>query len=74
MCFIKWFDNLVLDKETINYTTENSIELEKGELVIIDNDYIFSEEDFNKLPEKERNAYSRGIYGYETKYKSEKRR
>lgn len=68
------FDNLVLDKETINYTTDNSIELEKGELVIIDNDYIFSEEDFNKLPERERNAYSMGIYGYERKYNNKKRK
>ena len=33
-------------KEAINYTTENDLELEKGDLVILDNEFIFEEEDF----------------------------
>ncbi|MBQ9071568.1 MAG: hypothetical protein IJY25_00215 [Bacilli bacterium] len=33
-------------KESINYTTENDIELDKGELVILDNEFIFEEKDF----------------------------
>jgi len=67
------FKNLSPVKEAINYTTDNLDDLTEGELIIIDNDYIYSLEDFKKLPEDSRELYLDAIKEYEEKYKKEGR-
>lgn len=66
-----YFDDLTFENEVINYTTDNQEELEQGELVILDNDYIFTEDEFDKLPEKIKESYLIWISSYETKYQKE---
>lgn len=69
-----YFKELNPVKEAINYKTENNDELDKNELVIIDNDYIFTEEEFYSLPQKTRETYMDSISEYEQKYQEEKRK
>ena len=65
-----YFDNLNPAKEAINYTTENNEELQAGEIVIIDNDYIFTKSEFNKLSAKKRLDYLGNVEQYELEYSS----
>ena len=38
-----------IDKNATGYTSENKEILKKGDVVILDNDYIFTEEEFQRL-------------------------
>lgn len=67
------YKNLDPVKEAINYTTDNLEDLSEGELIIIDNDYVYSLEDFKKLPEDSQELYWDAIKEYEEKYKKEGR-
>ena len=57
-----------------SYAGINDEELDAGELVILDNDYIYSEDEFNKLPFETRQSYLENVEKYENKYMNEKRR
>lgn len=65
------YQNLNPKSETVNYIGESNEELPEGELVIIDNDYIFHEEDIkNDL----RLCFSREFDRFEARYQEEVRR
>jgi len=66
-----YFNDLNPTLEAINYNTNNDEELEEGELVIIDNDYIYSDQEFDSLPKDVQRNYLDNIESYETKYQSE---
>jgi len=67
------FKDIDLSNKSIYYNTNNSEELESGELVIIDNDYIFTEEEFNNLPESFKTINMEMIKEIEERYQNEKR-
>ena len=66
-----YFNDLDPTLSAINYNNDNREELKEGELVIIDNDYIFSEEQFESLPKKTQYNYLESIEKYENKYQHE---
>lgn len=69
-----YFNDLNPTLSAINYNTNNEEELSHGELVIIDNDYIYSENEFESLPKKTQYNYLENIEEYEIKYQEEQRR
>ena len=74
--FIKWFNRIYFNYlnptlSAINYNTENTEELKEVELVIIDNDYIYSEDEFNSLPKNKQYNYLERVENYEIKYQNE---
>jgi len=69
-----YFDDLDPVKEAINYTTDNNEELEVGEIVMIDNDFIFTEEELKKIETKNPTMYKvymETIDKYESRYNEE---
>lgn len=69
-----YFNDLNPTLSSINYNTEINEELKEGELVIIDNDYIYSVDEFNSLPKNTQYNYLDNIENYEAKYQSEMNR
>ena len=69
-----YFNDLNPTLSAINYNTNNEEELSHGELVIIDNDYIYSNEEFSSLPTRIQDNYLDNIEEYEIKYQEEQRR
>ena len=69
-----YFNDLNPTLSAINYNTNNDEELARGELVIIDNDYIYSNEEFSSLSPREQDNYLDNIEEYEMKYQEEQRR
>lgn len=68
-----YFNDLNPVKEAINYKTDNEIELNKGRLVILDNEYIYSEEEFEKLPKEKQELYLDAMNEYEDRIKRSKK-
>lgn len=66
-----YFNDLDPTLSAINYNTNNNEELNEGELVIIDNDYIYSEKEFDSLPQNAQYNYMENIENYEAKYQNE---
>lgn len=64
-----YFDDLSPVKEAVNYKTDNDIELSKGQLVILDNEYIYSKEEFEKLPKSRQELYLDAMSDYEEELK-----
>lgn len=69
-----YFNDINPTKESINYTSEIDEELDEGELVFIDNDYIFTEEEFKKQFLRSSKFDLSAIDEYEIKYQNEKKR
>lgn len=69
-----YFENLKPDNKTVNYRTNNEEILSEGELVIFDNDYIFTEEEFCALPDKVKENYFMSIEYFEYKYYQESKK
>lgn len=67
-----YYNDLEPVSSAVNYKTESDEILDEGELVIIDNDLIFKEEEFYDLPPNIRYAYESNIEDYELKYKRDK--
>lgn len=66
-----------IDKNATGYTSENKIILKKGDVVILDNDYIFTEEEFQRLFNNKRSLSANinsisSIADFECKYQMEK--
>lgn len=66
------YKNLDPVMSAVNYNTECIEVLEAGELVIIDNDYIYSYEEFKKLPEEEQRTFMSAVEKYELEYQNRK--
>lgn len=67
-----YFNELNPAKESINYKTDNAKELNTNNYVILDNDYIYTEEEFEKLDLKIKEIYLESISQYEQRYQYEK--
>ena len=70
-------DIKTIDKFATGYTTENKEILKKGEAVILDNDYIFTEEEFQRLFNNDKSLSAninsvQSIAEYECRYQMEK--
>lgn len=66
-----------IDKNSTGYTTLNNEVLKKGEVVIIDNDYIFTEDEFQRLFNNEKSLSAsinsvQSIANFECKYQMDK--
>ena len=60
-------------KEAINYNTDNPKELNSNNYVILDNDYIYKEEEFENLDFDEKEMYLDSVDKYEERYQSGKK-
>ena len=67
-----YFDDLNPKKEALNYKTDISKELNKNNYVILDNDYIYTEEEFENLDLKTKEMFLEAISEYEERYIYEK--
>lgn len=67
-----YFNDLNPFKEAINYKTDISKELNANNYVILDNDYIYKEEEFENLDIKIKQMYLESISQYEERYIYEK--
>ncbi|MDO4962566.1 MAG: hypothetical protein Q4E75_00475 [bacterium] len=63
-----YFNDINPTKEATSYTTESTLELDKGELVILDNDFILKKKDAKK------HLCYDNILEYEERYKHEKKK
>lgn len=68
------FKNLDPVIGAVNYKTECEEVLEAGELVIIDNDYIFKEDELSKMSKDDQELILRAVCEYEIAYQSQKER
>lgn len=74
---IYYKDIKTIDKSATGYTTLNNEILKKGEAVILDNDYIFTEEEFQRLFNNDKSLSAninsvQSIAEYECRYQMEK--
>lgn len=63
-----YFDNINPSNKVVNYETECGEQLDAGELVIIDNDYIFTCDEFENLPLDDQDLFMWNVAKYEEKY------
>lgn len=68
------FKNLVPVMRSVNYRTESKEVLEAGQLVIVDNDYIFKEDELSKMSNDDQELILRAVCEYEIEYQSQKER
>lgn len=69
-----YFNDLEPFKEAINYNQELKEELDAGELVILDNDYIYMEDQFEQKSKETQSLYYEQIGEFENRYQEEKRK
>lgn len=68
-----YFSDINPTKESVNYTSDIDEELEEWELVFVDNDYIFTEEEFKKQILRLNKFNLNLIEEYEIKYQNDKK-
>ena len=68
-----YFKDLSPVKEAINYKDDNEIELNSGELIILDNEYIYNKEEFERLPREKKELYLGAMNDYEEELKRRKK-